>query len=41
MILCYGDSNTFGYDPRDFFGTPYDSPWPALLEKHLGEPVCF
>ena len=39
MILCYGDSNTFGYDPRDFFGTPYDSPWPALLEKLLGEPV--
>ena len=39
MILCYGDSNTFGYDPRDFFGTPYEFPWPALLEKHLGEPV--
>ena len=39
MILCYGDSNTFGWDPRDFFGVPYDEPWPALLEKALGEPV--
>ena len=35
-ILCFGDSNTFGYDPRDFFGGCYDAPWPALLAKMSG-----
>lgn len=30
-ILCYGDSNTWGYDPRGFFGGRYDEPWPELL----------
>ena len=24
-ILCFGDSNTFGYDPRSVFGSRYDS----------------
>lgn len=28
IILCYGDSNTFGYDPRSFLGDRYDTPWP-------------
>lgn len=23
-LLCFGDSNTWGYDPRDFFGGRYD-----------------
>lgn len=32
-IYCYGDSNTFGWDPRSFFGGRYDEPWPALLSK--------
>ena len=32
-ILCFGDSNTYGYDPRDFFGRSYDKPWPMLLEE--------
>ena len=31
QIICYGDSNTFGYDPRGFFGGRYDEPWPELL----------
>ena len=30
-ILCYGDSNTFGYDPRSFFGARYDIPWPERV----------
>lgn len=32
-ILCFGDSNTYGYDPRDFFGKCYDKPWPLLLAE--------
>ena len=43
-ILCFGDSNTYGYDPRDVFGRCYDKPWPLLLAektnwnvKNLGE----
>ena len=33
-ILCYGDSNTYGYDPRGFFGGRYDKQnrWTDLLE---------
>lgn len=35
-ILCYGDSNTYGYDPRGYFGGRYDAPWPVLLEELTG-----
>lgn len=37
-ILCYGDSNTYGFDPRDFFGGRYDadSRWCDLLAKKTG-----
>ena len=37
-ILCFGDSNTYGYDPRGFFGDRYDSEdrWVDLLAKHTG-----
>ena len=35
-LLCFGDSNTLGYDPRDLFGGSYDAPWPALLERESG-----
>ena len=24
-VICYGDSNTYGYDPRSFFGDRYDT----------------
>ena len=34
-IVCFGDSNTFGYDPRDFFGGRYDEPWPEILAGKL------
>ena len=35
-ILCFGDSNTFGYDPRDYFGGCYDAPWPRILAEQSG-----
>ena len=37
-ILCFGDSNTFGYDPRGFFGDRYgtEDRWVDLLEKQTG-----
>lgn len=34
-ILCYGDSNTWGYDPRGPFGSRYSQPWPELLADKL------
>lgn len=34
-ILCFGDSNTYGYDPRGYFGGRYDNPWPELLAENL------
>ena len=32
-ILCYGDSNTFGFDPRGYFGDRYgtEDRWPEVL----------
>ena len=35
-ILCLGDSNTYGYDPRAIFGSEYDRPWPLVLSKLTG-----
>ena len=35
-VLCFGDSNTFGYDPRGFFGGLYDEPWPQILAERSG-----
>lgn len=36
-ILCFGDSNTYGYDPRSFFGDRYpaEARWPDLLARKL------
>lgn len=36
MIWCYGDSNTYGYDPRSFWGGRYSDCWPELLAKETG-----
>ena len=36
VIVCYGDSNTWGYDPRDVFGEPYEYCWPDILGKISG-----
>ena len=37
--LCIGDSNTYGYDARDFFGGRYAHPWPEILQE-LTANVC-
>ena len=36
-ILCFGDSNTYGYDPRSFFGSQYPAQhrWVDLLAQNL------
>ena len=36
-ILCFGDSNTYGYDPRGFLGDGYDAGdrWVDLLAKQM------
>ena len=38
QILCLGDSNTYGYDPRGFFGGRYaaEDRWVDLLAKQTG-----
>ena len=37
-ILCFGDSNTYGYDPRGFWGDRYgtEDRWVDLLAKQTG-----
>ena len=37
-ILCFGDSNTYGYVPRGFFGDRYgaEDRWVDLLAKQTG-----
>ena len=36
-ILCFGDSNTYGYDPRSMFGSQYPTQhrWVDLLSAQL------
>ncbi len=40
-ILCFGDSNTYGYDPRGFVAGRYDRDrrWPDILAKLTGHEV--
>ena len=35
-ILCFGDSNTYGYDPRSYFGGRYPAQyrWGDLLAEN-------
>lgn len=37
-LLCFGDSNTYGWDPRDYFGGRYDAEtrWTDRLETATG-----
>lgn len=35
-ILCYGDSNTYGFDPRDGGRYPEASRWPDILSTLTG-----
>lgn len=41
-IICFGDSNTYGYDPRGYFGGRYDadSRWADILSAETGWTVC-
>ena len=36
-ILCYGDSNTYGYDPKTKGRYPKDVRWTGVLQSLLGE----
>lgn len=40
-IVCFGDSNTYGYDPRGYFGDRYgdEDRWVDLLAKQTGYEV--
>ena len=35
-VTCFGDSNTWGYDPRDKFGDHYHPRWTDLLAQRTG-----
>ena len=37
-IICFGDSNTYGYDPRGYFGGRYDADcrWVDILAVENG-----
>ena len=41
-VICFGDSNTYGYDPRGYFGGRYegDSRWVDILTAETGWTVC-
>lgn len=36
-VLCYGDSNTFGFNPANGSRFDENTRWTALLQKNLGE----
>ncbi|MBQ9608831.1 MAG: SGNH/GDSL hydrolase family protein [Lachnospiraceae bacterium] len=35
-LLCYGDSNTYGYNPANGFRYPEDVRWTGILQNMLG-----
>lgn len=41
-IICFGDSNTYGYDPRGYLGGRYEagSRWVDILAAETGWAVC-
>ena len=41
-VICFGDSNTYGYDPRGSFGGRYDadSRWVDILAAETSWIVC-
>ena len=41
-VVCFGDSNTYGYDPRSWLGGRYDkeSRWVGILAAETGWTVC-
>lgn len=36
QILCFGDSNTWGFNPENGERHPYDVRWTSVMEKALG-----
>jgi lysophospholipase L1-like esterase len=36
-LLCFGDSNTWGFDPATWERYPQDIRWPGVLQNELGE----
>lgn len=36
-VLCFGDSNTWGYDPENGTRYPLESTWPYVMEKSLSK----
>ncbi len=36
-VLCYGDSNTYGYDPQTLGRYPYEKRWTTILAGMLGD----
>lgn len=41
-VICFGDSNTYGYDPRSYFGGRYDADfrWVDILAAETSWTVC-
>ena len=41
-VMCFGDSNTYGYDPRGYFGGRYDadSRWVDIMATETGWTIC-
>lgn len=40
-ILCYGDSNTYGFNPGpDSYRYPYEKRWTSILAEKLGDKYC-
>lgn len=41
-VICFGDSNTYGYDPRGYFGGRYDVDcrWVDILAAETGWDIC-
>ena len=37
-MLCFGDSNTYGYDPRSYLGSRYptEERWTGILKAGVG-----
>lgn len=35
-IVCFGDSNTWGYDPVNLCRYPNDIRWPGVMQRELG-----
>ena len=36
-ILCYGDSITWGYNPKEGTRFPFEERWPGILQLELGD----